>query len=169
MWLQNKNRSCHGGGTCICQNLTCSPWHTFVVLDLKARALSALGKLSTSALHPQLPCYICISCTQECTDTHTHTRGRWGQPQIESLGTICLEIAKQARWTGQQATGICLSLWPACLCFTSIGTMVMHHRTCGVLFCCLVLHGFWGLNWDPRALSSKHLIDWTISPASVCF
>lgn len=170
MWLQN--RSCHGGRACIWQNLTCSSRHTFVVLDLKARALCALGKLSTSALHPQLPCCIFISCIQEgtsmcmqeCTDVYTHTCGRWGQPQMDSSGTICLEIAKQTRRTGQQATGICLSLWSACLCSISIGTVGMHHRTCGVLFCCLVLHGFWALNWGPRVLCSKHLIELSLQP-----
>lgn len=49
-------------------------------------------------------------CMQEYTDVYTHTRGRWGQPQMDSLGTICLEIAKQARWADQQVAGICLSL-----------------------------------------------------------
>lgn len=54
-------------------------------------------------------------CMQECADVYTHTCGRWGQPQMDSSGTICLEIAKQTRRTGQQATGIYLPVSVICL------------------------------------------------------
>lgn len=172
MWLQN--RSCHGGRACIWPNVTCSPWHTFVVLALKAGALSVVGKLSTSELHLQLlfvsslvvhrrarPCV----CRSVRMSAHIHVGTTSDGLLRHHLPGDCQADQR----TGQQATGTCLSLWSACLCSISIGTAGMHHRTCGVVFCCLVWHGFWGLNWGPRALRSKHLIDWSLSPASVRF
>lgn len=101
-----------------------------------------------------------LICMQECMYEYTHTCGRWEQPQMDPPGTICLDIAKQAGWTGQQAPGIYLFLLYSCWDHEHAPPNLWEFWG----FCCFVLHGFWGLNSGPHALHSKHLTELSLQP-----